>query len=111
LDSESNIKGQAVADITHAELVSIKVRPEKKSVSLGTSHLFKATGLFSDGKTRVITREVEWSSSDESAAKVNNSMEQKGLATSISIGEVTVTATDPKTGIKGKATLVGNVLW
>ena len=111
LDPESNIKGQAVVDITHVELVSIAVRPEKKSVSLGASHLFKATGLFSDGKTRVITKEVEWSSSEESAAKVNNSAEQKGLATSLSIGEVNVIALDPETGIKGEATLIGRALW
>jgi len=111
LHHESNIKGQTVVEITNAELVSIEVLPEKKSVSLGASHLFKAIGLFSDGKTRVITKEVEWSSSDESAAKVSNSMEQKGLATSLSIGEVNIISTDPKTGIKGEAILVGRALW
>lgn len=110
-DPETKITGQAVVEITNAELVSIEVRPGKKSVSLGQSHLFNAIGLFSDGKTRVITKEVVWSSSDESAAKVNNRMEQKGLATSLSIGEVNVVATDPETGIHGTAILIGRALW
>lgn len=76
-------------------LTSINITPSNSSILLGTTSQFTATGTYSDGSTKDITKMVRWSSSATAVATISNSegMSTKGLATSVAIGETTITAT------------------
>jgi uncharacterized protein YjdB len=56
---------------------------------VGVPQQFTATGTYSDGTSYDITTQVTWTSSNTSVATVNSS----GLATAISGGTATITAT------------------
>ncbi len=70
-------------------LVSITVGPPNPSVALGGGLQFTATGTYNDGSTQVLTSQVTWSSSMMGVATISTG----GLATSVSIGSSTITAT------------------
>ncbi|HEU4732240.1 MAG TPA: Ig-like domain-containing protein [Kofleriaceae bacterium] len=91
----SPVSGSTSFKVTDAVLVSIQVTPINPSVAKGHTQRFKATGTFSDHNTKDLTAEPDlaWKSSDENIAKISNADPDQGLATAISEGEVTVTAT------------------
>ncbi|HKD04000.1 MAG TPA: Ig-like domain-containing protein [Terriglobales bacterium] len=70
-------------------LQSITVAPANASLVLGKTQAFTATGHYSDGSTQNLTTQVIWSSSMTSVATIASG----GLATSVSVGSTTVTAT------------------
>ncbi len=74
-------------------LVSVTLSPANPSIPLGTNQQFKATGTFSDGTTQDLTSSATWASSDVSVATVSNSAGSQGLATSVTQGTSTITAT------------------
>ena len=69
-------------------LVSISVTPSSASVAAGVKEQFSATGTYSDGSRKDITKTVKWSSGNTAVATVNNS----GLATGVAVGSVTIQA-------------------
>jgi uncharacterized protein YjdB len=76
-------------------LVSIAITPANAAVLLGTLQQFTATGTYSDHSSQDITGSVTWSSSDISVV----SLAAGGLATALSLGSVTISATsDSVTG-------------
>ena len=72
------------------------------TIAQGTSHLFRAYGIYSDGGERNITGSVTWSSNPLNVATINNA----GRATGIKAGTATITATDPTTSLAGSSSLV-----
>jgi hypothetical protein len=89
---------------TNAALTSIQVSPGTATVGAGDTAQFTAIGTYSNSKkgthyTQDLTSEVAWTSSAVSLATVNSA----GLATGVSAGTTTITATDG--GIIGTATL------
>src|SRR5207248_2365969 len=72
----------------------------------GTTQQFTAVGTYSDGSTLEMTNSVSWSSSDTSVATITSG----GLATSITQGSSTISASGGATGSTtltvGPATLV-----
>jgi hypothetical protein len=68
----------------------------------GTGHQYLAYGVYSDGGERNITGSVTWSSTPLTVATITNA----GLATGISAGTATITATDPTTSLSGTSSLV-----
>ena len=82
-----------------ATLSSIAVTPANQSIAVGATQQFTATGTYSDGSTQDITASVTWSSSDAAKATINAS----GLATAVSAGSTTITATSGS--ISGNTTL------
>jgi uncharacterized protein YjdB len=72
-----------------ASLTSIAVTPSNPAISVGTTQQFAATGTYSNNSTSVITNSVTWTSSNTTIATINS----KGLATGISVGNATITAT------------------
>jgi hypothetical protein len=70
-------------------LVSIAVTPATPSIVLGKTQQFTATGGYSDGSMQNLTSQVTWSSSTPGVATIASS----GLATSVSVGSSTITAT------------------
>jgi trimeric autotransporter adhesin len=72
-----------------AGLTSIVVTPSNPAISVGTTQQFTATGTYSNDTTSVITNSVTWTSSNTAIASINS----KGLATGVSVGNATITAT------------------
>ncbi|HWC19696.1 MAG TPA: Ig-like domain-containing protein [Terriglobales bacterium] len=70
-------------------LTSITVTPASPTISVGKTQQFTATANFSNNTTSVITGSSVWTSSDNTIATINSS----GLATGVSAGNVTITAT------------------
>jgi hypothetical protein len=71
------------------------------TIAKGTSHQFLAYGIYSDGGVRNLTTMATWSSAPVSVATITNA----GLATGVTAGTATVTATDPTTSDSASVTL------
>ena len=84
-------------------LVSITVTPASPAIASGTAIQLHATATYSDNSTQEVTTQVTWSSSNTAVATVSNNSGTQGLATGISSGAVTITATE--NGVSGTATL------
>lgn len=85
--------------LTVAGVASISVSPLSASIPLGTTQKFSAMGTLTNGATQVLTSYSSWSSSDISVATVGST----GLATSVSVGSTSISAT--YLGIVGLASL------
>ena len=83
-------------------LQSIIVTPASTTLSVGQTQQFTATGLYSDNSSRNLTNSVSWTSSNTSEVTISGS----GLATSASVGSVTISAL--QANITGNATLTIN---
>jgi uncharacterized protein YjdB len=89
----ANYRGQNASKavtINSATISSISITPPSASLTSGGLLDFRATGIYSDGSTRDLTRKVTWSSSD-SAVSVDDSV-TKGRITGVSAGSATITA-------------------
>ena len=84
---------------TNSNSTSIKITTNKNSITKGSSQKLVASGKYEDGTEWDITSLVDWTSSDETIATVGNSGLEKALVTGKSEGEVTITATDPVSGV------------
>ena len=100
-DPSTGIPGTAALTVTSAVLVSIAVTPPVASIAAGQTEQFTATGTYSDLSTQNVTNSVTWSTSKAATASISST----GLATGAGTGAVTITATDPSTGIPGTAAL------
>jgi uncharacterized protein YjdB len=80
-------------------LVSIAVTPANADLLLGSLQQFTATGTYSDNSTQDITATVTWSSSDTTVASIDGA----GLATALSLGATTISATSGS--VTGSTTL------
>ena len=73
---------------TSTTLTSIVVTPANSSILTGASQQFTAMGTYSDGSARDITSQARWTSSDTRVATIN----ARGLATGVSAGNTTISA-------------------
>jgi lipopolysaccharide export system protein LptA len=85
--------------VTSATLVSVNVSPIAPTVVMGYPQQFVATGVFSDSTKQDLTTQVAWSSTDPGVATVA----ADGLATTLTVGTTTITAT--VSGKSGATTL------
>jgi hypothetical protein len=84
--------GSTRLTVTSATIVSISVTPANPSIARGGTQQFTATGTFSDSTTQDITTSVTWASNDASVT-ISNTIGSKGLATAVSVGSATISAT------------------
>jgi len=91
--TSGTVSGSTVLTVTPAALVSIAVIPENPSIANGTSQQFAATGTYTDNATQDLTSSATWSSSNTGVASISNAAGSNGLASSVSQGTVTITAT------------------
>jgi hypothetical protein len=103
-DPSSHVSGSAPLTVTNP-LVSVTVTPANSSVAPGTKPQFTATATYFDKSSAVITAAVNWSSSNTSVATISNAQGLQGLATAVTAGNTTITATDPATQISGSTQL------
>ena len=80
-------------------LMSIAVTSANSNIVIGATQQFTATGTYSDGSTRNVTSQTTWTSSSPGVATINAA----GLATGVSIGTTTISAT--LAGVVGATTL------
>ncbi|MBX3227741.1 MAG: Ig-like domain-containing protein [Labilithrix sp.] len=103
LDVASNVEARTVVVVRGAapSLVAINVTPNPATVAVGAPFPFVATGVYANGNTVDVTRSAAWSTSDATKATIDGN----GVAVGVAIGDVTVTAADGASGIKGSAAL------
>lgn len=95
----SNYWVDVVFNVGNATLTSIAVTPANPTVQIGATQQFTATGTYSDNSTQNITGQVAWASSKTSVATITSA----GLATAVSAGSATISATQG--AISGSTTL------
>ncbi len=90
----------AQLEITNAIVTSLQVTPATESVPVGFAQQFTATAFLSDGRTLNVTDQsvLSWKSSNPSIATISSSGPDKGQATGISNGTVTITASGSANG-------------
>ena len=91
----------ALLTVSPAAVMSITVAPDVIWVGVGSNKQYSATGIFSDGTQRDITRSVVWSTSDPALATIDS----YGLGTSTGLGSAQLTATAGT--VSGSATMNG----
>ena len=87
--TSGSVSGTASLTVTGASLVSIAVAPANSTMAPDTTKQFTATGTFSDSSTQDVSAVVVWTSSSPANATINS----QGLATGLTAGTTTVTAT------------------
>ena len=93
------ISGSATLTVTPATLTSIAVTPAAASVPMGLTRTFVANGTYSDASIVNISNIVTWTSGAIAVATVAS----PGVATGLSVGAATITATQG--AVSGSATL------
>jgi hypothetical protein len=91
--SSGSVNQSTTLTVSAPTLISIAVTPESPTILLGASQQFTATGTYSDNSTQNITTSVTWASETPKVASISNAAGSQGLATSISVGTSTITAT------------------
>ena len=91
--TQGAIVGSTTLTVTAAVLDSIAIAPLEPSVAAGRTQQFSATGTYSDGTTQNVTTQVTWQSAVVARATISNANGSRGLATSVSLGDATITAT------------------
>jgi hypothetical protein len=82
-----------------ATITSVAVSPASAAIAIGNTQQFVATAANSNGTRSVITSAASWTSSDSTIATVSSG----GLATGVTSGTVTITASSGS--VQGSATL------
>ncbi len=83
------ITGSTSITVSPAVLTSISVSPASPSIIVGATDQFTASGLFSDGTTANLTKQVTWASTAPSVATIS----PQGLANGLVLGaSTTITA-------------------
>lgn len=87
-------------------LVSITVTPSSQNVPIGLTRQFVATGIYTAGPTKNLTAEVTWASSTPAFSSITAG----GLATALTRGTTTITATQGSVTGSAQLTVVGEAL-
>lgn len=103
LDVTSNTEARTVVIVSGAAptLLAIRVTPNPATVAVGAPVPFVATGVYANGTTADVTRAVQWSSSDAANATVD----ANGVAVGVALGDVTISAADSASGVRGSSAL------
>lgn len=87
-----NVTASYNLTVTTATIVDMTITPDSPSVPNGQTQPFKATGTFSDTTTQDMTFDAKWSSSIPAVATVSDVVSSKGLATALSLGSTSISA-------------------
>ena len=104
-DATTQIAGNTTLTVSAAALVSIAVTPANPSVAKGLTKQFTATGTYTDATTQDLTTTATWASSDTAKATISNAGGSQGLASTVGVGQTTISATDPTTQVAGNTEL------
>ena len=104
--SFGGLNASTTVTVAPATLVSIAVTPATASIAVGAAQQFIATGTFSDGTIGNITTSVNWTSNNVAVATVLPT----GVATGLTAGVATITATRGAVSGSGVLTVTPAVL-
>jgi trimeric autotransporter adhesin len=99
----NGVEGSATVTVGPPTLTSITITVPAATIAKGTTAQLTATGNFTDGSTEDLTRQVSWTSADNSVAEVSNVSGSEGLVTGINLGNTTIMTT--LNGVVGSATV------
>jgi hypothetical protein len=85
-------------------LERIVLSPATATRAAGQVITYTATGFFGGGTTKNLTQRVNYHSSDEAVATAPNESGNKSRVTTVAPGQVTISATDPVTGVSTTST-------
>jgi 6-phosphogluconolactonase (cycloisomerase 2 family) len=94
--------GTATLIVGAAAPQGLQLSPATPTINTGTTTLFTAVELLSDGTTHPLTGAVTWTSGTTTTATIDLNT---GVALGLAIGTSTITATEAGTGFTGTATL------
>lgn len=100
--SHGELSAKTVLEATDAVVRRIDITPADLSVPAGTTRQLAATAVYSDGRTQVVTAQVNWQSDTPSVATASNSASTKGLLAANAQGKAVVTAADPVSGVSAR---------
>lgn len=83
--------------VSNANLTSISVSPANPTVPLATAQQLTATGTFDDSTTQDLSRIVAWTTANTHSRVA--SVSATGIVTGLGLGNETITATAPSSGI------------
>jgi len=102
-DGATRVQGRSLVFVTGSapQLQALVVTPNPGVVAVTKTTPYAALGVFSDGTSRDMTREVTWASSRVDLATVD----AVGVVTGVAIGDTTISATgpEPSTSVRGSA--------
>jgi uncharacterized protein YjdB len=78
--------------VTKETLKKVTVTPAGRSLPLGATLQFTATGEYSDASTQDVTAVAEWTSSAPDIASIDNEAGKKGQSKALQKGQTTITA-------------------
>ncbi|MFO0319445.1 MAG: Ig-like domain-containing protein, partial [Neisseriaceae bacterium] len=108
--SFGDLSGSTNINVTNAILKSIAITPANQEIPEGLTQHFTATGTYSDGTTSDITNDVTWISSNTDVIFISNASGSNGLASTISIGSATISATLNSVTSTGGTVIVTNAI-
>ncbi|MCK4710379.1 MAG: Ig-like domain-containing protein, partial [Gammaproteobacteria bacterium] len=88
----NGISSSLTVSVSNAILSRIEITPLVQSLPAGISQAFFATGIYSDNSVQDLTQLVTWSSTNTGIASIDNSSDNKGLCTAISVVQTTISA-------------------
>ena len=80
-------------------LTAITMRPDRRTIAIGKHRRVTARGHFDDGKSKSVSRYVEFISDDPGIAIVQSHGNRPGRVIAIAPGTTTIRAVDPATGV------------
>ena len=86
------VSGLTTLTVTPPALLSLAISPTNRTIALGTTQQFIATGTYSNSSTQDLTIAATWTSSVTSVATISNAAGTNGRATSVADGTTTITA-------------------
>lgn len=84
---------------TPGTIVRLELKPLTKTISVGEFANYTATGFDAQGASKNMTQKVDYTSSDPTVAEAPNADGNKGRVNGLKPGVVTISATDPLTGV------------
>lgn len=75
-----------------AVIDEIRVLPAAGSITVGNQGVLSAVAVFSDGSSRLITEEAQWTTSAPAVATVSNAEGTRGRVTAVAVGQATIRA-------------------
>jgi uncharacterized protein YjdB len=90
--------------LVRGRVETVRIDPPRAFYVLGTEPRIRARAGFDDGSTENIRSDVLWSTSDATVAIVGNEAPKKGILQSFKVGQVTISAIEPVSGVSTTAT-------
>lgn len=105
IDPTLIVSGTTHATVTAPRLEELTIRPPFSQPLPGQTFRLSAIGRYTDGRSVMVTENVEWRSEDTTIARADNH-HQRGSVTILRSGRTRILAVDPDTGLSAEFSMV-----